>query len=175
MALKLSEFKAVFKDAARPNRFLVTLNPPQIVKGNSDDLKFLCKAAQIPSRDIGQVEIKKLGQSYKVAGDQLYDDVNLTFINDYDWKARGLIEAWMNGISNVEDNNRAYAKDYIVEGSVTINQLGRKEGDVLASYVLYGAYPKQITSIDLAMDSPDQVEEFSVTFAYAYWKGGKKS
>lgn len=175
--LKLSDFKAVFKDGARPNRFLVSMNVPSMVRATAqDDVKYLCKGAQLPSRDIGQVEIKNLGMSYKVAGDQLYDDVNLTFYNDYDWRARSLIEAWMDSITQVKNNNRAYASDYLAEGMVTIAQLGRKENDIVATYTLFGAYPKQMTSIDLAMDSTDQIEEFSVTFAYAYWtrsgKGG---
>ena len=42
-------------------------------------------------------------------------------------------------------------------------------GEVVRSYKLWFAFPTSASAIDLAYDSNDQIEEFSVEFQYSYW------
>jgi hypothetical protein len=45
----------------------------------------------------------------------------------------------------------------------------KAEGKVLRTYKLWYAFPTSSSAIDLAYDSNDQIEEFSVEFQYSYW------
>ena len=48
-------------------------------------------------------------------------------------------------------------------------------GSELRSYKLWYAFPISTSAIDLAYDSNDQIEEFSVEFQYSYWTVGDDS
>jgi hypothetical protein len=56
--------------------------------------------------------------------------------------------------------------DYQVD--TVVNQLDR-DGNILKSYILIGTFPTSISNIDLAYDSNDTIEEFTVSFSYQYW------
>ena len=45
----------------------------------------------------------------------------------------------------------------------------KESGSVLRQYDLLHAFPTNVSQIDLAYDSNDQIEEFSVEFQYSYW------
>ncbi len=62
--------------------------------------------------------------------------------------------------------------------SVVVRQLEKDEnsnGSELRSYKLWYAFPTSSSAIDLAYDSNDQIEEFSVEFQYSYWTVGDDS
>ena len=62
--------------------------------------------------------------------------------------------------------------------SVMIRQLEKDSSDngsELRSYKLWYAFPTSASAIDLAYDSNDQIEEFSVEFQYSYWTVGDDS
>ena len=42
----------------------------------------------------------------------------------------------------------------------------------MRQYKLWYAFPTSVSAIDLAYDSNDQIEEFSVEFQYSYWTVG---
>jgi len=56
-----------------------------------------------------------------------------------------------------------YQADLIVE------QLDRA-GDVTKRYDIRGAFPTNISQIDLSYDSNDAIEEFTIEFTYQYWE-----
>ena len=56
--------------------------------------------------------------------------------------------------------------------SVKVKQMrkdDRESGSILRQYDLLHAFPTSVSQIDLAYDSNDQIEEFSVEFQYSYW------
>jgi len=62
--------------------------------------------------------------------------------------------------------------------NMKVHQLRKDEAqpespNKLRSYELYFAFPASISQIDLAYDSNDQIEEFTVEFQYSYWKALK--
>ena len=55
---------------------------------------------------------------------------------------------------------------------LTVKQLERDstdEGSVLREYKLYGCFPTNVSQIDVAYDSNDQIEDFTVEFQLQYW------
>ena len=119
----------------------------------------------------------------KVAGDRTFDTWSVTIINDVDFRLRNLFENWLQSINAHEDNiaelinpeegGDGYTKDLVV------HQLGRsgeeKQDNYVKTYKLWGCFPTQISQIDLAYDSNDQIEEFTVEFQVQYWTSGDNS
>lgn len=167
--IKLSEFKSNVKDVARPNRFLVSFagNGAAISGGWSETKTYLVKSSQLPSREIGMLELNWQGMKTKLAGDPTFSDISFTVLNDVDFEARNFFETWTENIANMSSNERTEHADY--KGEVYLTQLG-KTGEKIAEYVLLGAFPVTVDAIDLSMDSVDTAEEFNVTMTYDYFK-----
>jgi T4-like virus tail tube protein gp19 len=175
MAFNVAEFRAnMAGDGARPNLFAVTLTFPTIVEGGVNAGKkvtFMAKAAQLPGSTIGTVTQPYFGRELKFAGNRTFADWSITIINDEDFAIRNAVEAWMNVVNshagNVRNASAVNPSSYTVDAQVT--QYG-KAGDVLKTYNFVGMWPIDISAIDLAWDSNDTIEDFSVTFGYQYWE-----
>ena len=93
-------------------------------------------------------------------------------------KSRAYFEQWLNQI-NTHKANTGEIQDPTAYGrSVVIRQLEKDNspaGSELRSYKLWYAFPISTSAIDLAYDSNDQIEEFSVEFQYSYWTVGDDS
>jgi hypothetical protein len=170
--VKLETFKGQLKDGARPNRFAVSISGNQGNQGASwidNPMSFFVKTFSLPARTIGEIVVNYQGLQTKIAGDATYDDVTMTTHIDYDFKTKEYFEFWMEGIVLVETegtNFRTAPAEYKAE--ILVEQLGRT-GEVIASYTLVGAYPKQMDSIELSHESTDTLEELSITFGIDYW------
>jgi len=163
MSIKLSDFKSNVKDVARPNRFLVQF----LDEDWKDESKFLVKSTSLPNRTIGNIELNWQGMKAKVAGDPTFDDITFTFLNDYNFVAKNYVEEWMEIIAKMSTNERTAHEDYKVD--IQLTHLGRTGDEVLGEYILVGAYPMTMDSIELNQESMDTPEEFSTTFAYDYF------
>lgn len=175
MAFNVAEFRAnMVGDGARPNLFAVALTFPTIVDGAvvaGQKTTFMAKAAQIPGSTIGSVTVPYFGRELKFAGNRTFADWTITVINDEDFLIRDAIEKWMNAINshagNVRNGNAINPSNYSVDAEVI--QYG-KGGNELKRYKFVGLWPQDVSTIDLAWDANDSIEEFSVTFGYQYWE-----
>lgn len=170
--IKLTEFKNQLIQMVRPNRFLVKINPPSIYDHGQDLnlLVYLAQSAKIPEKNLGEIEIKYHGMSLKLPGDFSHDDLSISFFNHYGWEPRDFFEDWVEVIQEVSgDNVRSDAVSVIDDSTITIDQLGDSEDDVLASYTFYDVFPKSVQAIDLNMETTDSVQTFTVDFAYSHW------
>jgi len=167
-SIKLSDFKAKVTDVARPNRLWVQITSEKSVAKNfTDDMSFLAKSVSLPNRTIGNIEVNWQGMKAKIAGDPTFDDMTLTFLNDYEWKIKKYFEAWIEEVATMVSNDRTAHGTY--KSEVKIEQLGRT-GEVLATYKLLGAYSISMDAIELNQESGDTVEELSVSLAYDYFE-----
>jgi hypothetical protein len=163
MGISIMDFKGNVADVARPNRFLVSFRGTAVA-GFDPKMQYLVKGTSIPGRDIGDITVNWQGMQIKLAGDPTFADIDMTFINDLEFSLRNLFEEWADNIALMSTNERTTHADYKAE--VVIQQIGRTMDEVLATYVLEGAYPKNVAAIALAMDTNDTVEEFTVSFRY---------
>ena len=174
MAFNINSFRSQLGfDGARPNLFEIIMTPPAEAGGlfATEKLAFMCKAAQIPGTTINSVDVPYFGRQVKVAGNRTYDNWTITVINDEDFATRRVFENWHNmvlnrPISNVRSRRGTNTYEYGVDALVL--HYG-KEGDVIRSYQMVGMWPTEVAPIDLAWDTNDTIEEFTVTFAYQYW------
>jgi hypothetical protein len=171
----VSGFLQKVSQGVRPNMFQVDINFPAQIDADQELITLMCKSAQLPASNVGVIEVPFRGRTVKIAGDRTFDNWSATFINDKDMKARAYFEKWLN-IINTHKANTAGVIDPTAYGtSVVVRQLEKDEnsnGSELRSYKLWYAFPTSSSAIDLAYDSNDQIEEFSVEFQYSYWTVG---
>ncbi|NCP97770.1 hypothetical protein GW796_05955 [archaeon] len=173
--IKLTEFKNKLYQIVKPNRFIVAVYPPSSVDVPNDIefLSYMAQAAKIPEKSLGEIEIKYHGMSLKLPGDYTHEDLSITFLNHYGWEPRLFFENWIEQIQLVNsENTRLDGIDVIDDATITIYQVGDNEM-ALAFYTFFNIFPKNISAIELDMNSSDQVEIFTVDFAYSHWKQGK--
>ena len=189
----ISQFKSKLRGGgARPNLFEVAIpNFPDFVGAsyNNDDkanLRFMCKAANLPASNVAPVEVPFRGRILKVAGDRTFDPWTITIINDEDFRLRTAFEAWMNGVSKLDNATGATAPTSYMQDAY-VYQLGRNGLDrpqqggvidgpsnddaipVLKGYRFYGVFPTNISAIELSYDQPDTIEEFTVDLQVQWW------
>ena len=184
MANSLTKFKSILAGGgARPNLFEVTISDfPGYTDAVGEDIKFLCKGAQLPESTVGLVEVPFRGRTFKVAGDRTFAPWSITVINDTDFAIRNAMETWMQTIAQYKDGSGATdPSDYMREA--TVSQLLRDPSALTATsgtgteakrtdagqYRIYDIWPTNVSAIDLSYDSSDVIEEFTVEFQVNYW------
>ena len=171
----VSTFLTQVKQGVRPNMFEVDISFPDEITGYTTLTGLLCKSAALPASNVGVIEVPFRGRTVKIAGDRTFDNWTATFINDKDMSVRARFEEWLNVLNTHKANTTAQADPTQYTSSVIIKQLEKDStdgGKILRSYKLWYAFPTSASAIDLAYDSNDQIEEFTVEFQYSYWTVG---
>jgi len=167
MAFNINDIRAQLTfGGARPSLFQVIISNP--VNPVADlKLPFLCKAAQIPSTQLGLIEVPYFGRKLKIAGDRTFDPWTVTIINDEDFRVRDAMEQWNNYIQLYQQNVTALGggQPSLYKSQATVTQFG-KAGEILRTYQFNGIFPQTISAIDLAWNTTDEIEEFQVQFQY---------
>ena len=182
----VSSFIQRVGQGVKPNMFMVDVNFPSVLSKSADDLEttnIMCKSAALPGSNLGVIEVPFRGRTVKIAGDRTFDTWTVTFFNDKDFKLRAFFEEWANKINTHEANT----SELFVPNSSTgytadlkVKQLEKDDtttGSVLRQYTLFYCFPTNVSQIDLAYDSNDQIEEFTVEWQYSYFKaeGGARA
>ena len=179
MGFSVTSFKtnlATGGGGARPSLYTVDVNGPIAGVSFSGSSNILVKAAAIPASTIAPLTVNYMGRAYKTPGFRTFDVWNVTVINDEDMAARSQIMGWMLSMGGGLDGSRTSSlggsveegSDY--EGSATVTQLG-KDGSSKQSWKVYSLWPTELGEIALDWSS-DAIEEYTVAFAYDYWRHG---
>ena len=174
----VSSFLQTIGQGVKPNMFLINIAFPEAIKLESEDQKLtniLCKSAALPGSNLGVIEVPFRGRTVKIAGDRTFDTWSATFFNDKDFKLRSFFEQWANSINThegntaplfVPNNSSGYMADL---GVKQLEKDSSEEGAILREYTLKYCFPTNVSPIDLAYDSNDQIEEFTVEWQYSYF------
>ena len=110
----IDTFKGAVKgDFARPNLFEVILRFPGALRkrdlggsaaGLSQLGRFTVRAANLPSSQMGVVEVPFRGRVLKIAGDRTFEPWTITIMNDTGFSLRSAFEAWFNNIQAANEN-----------------------------------------------------------------------
>ena len=180
----IDDFKAnVASDFARPNLFQVDLAFPSGIINNASLVnlgKFTVRAANLPSSQIGVIEVPFRGRVLKIAGDRTFEPWTITVQNDSNFALRNAFELWASSIQSYNENFTSAAglgdqddsTGYFAD--IIVHQLARdiKDGEkpkVLKSYKFYNVFPSNIAAIDLDYGNNDAIEEFTVELQTQYW------
>ena len=172
----ISQFKsALIGGGARPNLFEVELTTlPTGISWNSENFRFMCKAAALPAQNIAAIDVPFRGRIFKVAGDRTIDTWTVTIINDESFELRNAFEKWTEVIAKLDNNLGATSPDAYMTNA-TVYQLGRgstkssknsdgSENAVLKEYTFQNIFPTTVSEIALSYDTGDTIEEFDVEF-----------
>jgi hypothetical protein len=173
MPFNINEFRSqMVGDGARPNLFEVSMPFPGFsAPGDAQrKLTFMCRSSALPGSTIGVVPIQYFGRELKFAGNRTFAEWTMTIINDEDFVIRNAFERWMNGINshnlNIRNPVALNPGTYTVDGEIIQYA---KVGSVLRRYRITGAFPTDVSPIDLDWGSNDSIEEYTVTLAYQWW------
>jgi len=164
----IDQFKAqLLGGGPRANRFRV------FIPRSGNKIEFLCQSAQIPAATVGVVEQQFRGHTLKLAGDRTFEPWTVTIINDTDFAVRDSMERWLNGINNHKANaGLTNPVDY--QADLIVDQLDR-DGTAIKTYNFRGAFPVNISNIELNYETVDTIEEFTVEFQIQYWESNTTS
>lgn len=171
MAFSVTDFAAqgLPFGGARPSLFEVDISTPAGVPSISDKIRFQCRAAEIPAATVASLDVPYFGRQIKVAGNRTFADWTVTIVNDEDFQIRDAMEAWSNSINSYRSNIRSGVNN-IASYRTTANVLQYgKTGNVLRQYNFVNIFPTEVSNITLD-HSTDDIETFTVTFAYDYWE-----
>ena len=172
--LGVDDFKSKIRGGgARPNLFKATVNFPTYAAGDVELTSFMCKGAQLPSSVTNVIDVPFRGRQLKVAGDRTFEPWTVTIINDTDFAVRDSMERWLNGINNHKANSGlTNPVDY--QADLIVDQLDR-DGNEIKTYNFRGAFPVNISNIELNYETVDTIEEFTVEFQIQYWESNTTS
>jgi len=175
MTFNINSFRnfGLNQGGARPSMFEVNFPLiPGSAAGNSQELQrlsALCQAASLPASNVAEIDVPYFGRRIKFSGERVFDDWVVTILNDEDFSARDMFEAWYNSINMLVDNITP-TEDllaYKVDG-VEVFQYG-KGGDIIRSYMFFGMWPKTVSDIRLDWGQTNQMEVFEVRFSLDFW------
>lgn len=172
--LGVDDFKSKIRGGgARPNLFQATVNFPTYAAGDVELTSFMCKGAQLPASVTNVIDVPFRGRQLKVAGDRTFEPWTVTIINDTDFAVRDSMERWLNGINNHKANaGLTNPVDY--QADLIVDQLDR-DGNAIKTYNFRGAFPVNISNIELNYETVDTIEEFTVEFQIQYWESNTTS
>jgi hypothetical protein len=131
------------------------------------EYSLLVTGAALPASTVNPTIIQYRGREVKLAGERIFDPFTITVVNDTAMSLRRPFEEWMNGMNDLEANTgRLNPIDYQVDMSV--EHLDRNDGPLM-TYVLYNAFPINMSEIGLQYGQNDVIEEFTVTFNYSHY------
>ena len=183
----VSTFLSTIQQGIKPNMFSVDISFPADGTGEAanftsrdkDLTNILCKSAALPGSNLGVIEVPFRGRTVKIAGDRTFDTWTATFFADRNMEIRGLFEDWANSINSHAGNT---APRFLPSGGATgymadlyVSQLEKDDkegGSSIRTYRLHHCFPTNVSPIDLAYDSNDQIAEFSVEWQYSYFTAG---
>ena len=184
----INSFKNKLAGGVRPNLFNVRINFPTLIKsapglgsGSSTlegESSYLCRSAALPASTQGLIEVPFRGRFLKIPGDRTFEAWTATFYNTKDFDIRRAFELWINAANKTDEN--VGTLDFGAIGGVgsyfsdlVVQQKAKDTTDeILREYHLIGAWPTNVSAINLAYDSNDQIEEFDVEFQYQYMDVG---
>ena len=178
----VSTFLSTINQGIKPDMFAVDISFPAGGDFGTTDkslTNILCKSAALPGSNLGVIEVPFRGRTVKIAGDRTFDTWTATFFADSNMEIRGLFEDWANSINSHEANTAerflpnqsttGYMADLFVSQLEKDDQVG---GSVIRTYQLHHCFPTNVSAIDLAYDSNDQVSEFTVEWQYSFFTAG---
>ena len=161
----INSFMSNFDGGSRPNLYSVNLVCPV---GPLPQLQFYCKAAQLPSSILGEVNVPYLGRMAKYPGDRQFEDWTIDIINDQNMSLRNVFEYWNELFNSYAGNSTPYPNPRGAFGSAIVAQLDRSF-KVVKWYQFFDLWPDNVAAVQLGYDQNDTVSDFQVVFKYSYF------
>jgi len=164
----LSQFKGKYLDVVRPNLFYVNVAFPTVmtIGTASSRVKWLVQSATLPGRTMGVIEVPFRGVKAKYAGNSVYADYNMTFLQDTNFTLNNAFEGWMEYIESIPAGIRAIDSSY-----KTLTEVVQLDGrqNAIKNYLMVGSFASDKADNPLGQDANDEASTFDITLTYDYW------
>jgi hypothetical protein len=158
----ITDFIGNFRNGYRPNLYKV------FVTGLPQKIEFTAKAAQLPGKDIGVIEVNYQNKVIPMKGDNIFPEWTLTLMLDEDLTVKTAIEDWM---TLINANDPVVGANNVIQymRDASVIALGSDEQEI-AEYKFYNLWPYTLTPVELSWDTKDTIAEQPVTFRYTHWE-----
>lgn len=154
------------KGLARTNRFTVDFTPPLAMPEDVKRMMLFCTSAQLPGINFSSATNRSYGEPREVIYERAFDPVQLTFHVDKRMTVKTIMDNWAAAIISPSDRSVGWYQDYVTDLTIRIQDL---EDKITYRCVLYEAFPKTITPIELNASDNNDTIKLGVTFQYKYW------
>jgi hypothetical protein len=175
MAFNINDIRAnMALGGARPSQFNVLMTSPPgglgVAAAAIAKIPFVVMAASIPETAIGTIQLPYFGRKIKVPGDRTYQPWTVQVLCDEDFLVRNFFETWDANINSPIGNLRSGISSATAEWQATAQVIQySKTGLPIRIYEMQSCWPSQVSPVELAWGSTDQIEIFNVTFEYDEW------
>ena len=169
-------------DGARASKFDADIffrNPALFA--DSDSQRTLVKTATFPGRQHEQIDFKFKGRSIPVKGQNKYTQTwSCSYYLPEDHKLKAAFETWIESldqkhnytadvqqIPGLAQSQKLNADSYTTE--IHLFQKNFENSQDTAHYVIYNAFPIEVSAVEYSAESVGTVQEFTVTFAYSHY------
>lgn len=182
MSKTINDLKYSIGGGAKTNKFEVIIEKPILVSSMDNDknvektkIPLLVSSTNLPEKNISVVNVMHRGRKFPIRDvGNFTDQWSCTFYNDDKLAIRSYFEDWMYNIDRIDNffTMDSYIQNNMFLGymqDIKVNQLDGM-GNIVASYILYHAFPSNLDSIALNSEEKSVISKSTVTFTYSYWR-----
>ena len=171
MSQTIQDFFRVAQERGFSRDFMMKVRAIGNTLFNEDDFVYITTKS-LPSRTITNQPVPYMGLNFNVPGTVAYpgsDAWNIVFRNDAKGLLRSKLEAWQ---TNEIFDDETSTGDLSVRGRDKVIQLDlvNDKNVTLNTYRLYGAYIKDLGTIDYDQAGAGAPTTFTAVLAYHYWR-----
>lgn len=179
----------ILGDLARPSKYKCEIILPKEIKLNiaigegtnaqnvsaqsaMEYLDYFCMVAKMPGLTVETIDFKWKGRNLPVKSVQNYEQKwQATFYNDENHSVRQMFLNWMlyDQVHQYE-NKKGNKFSHINPAAIGVYQLDYELSKNLVVYILANVYPTNVGDVELSYDGINQVETFTVEFAYTHFE-----
>ena len=165
MGFSVNDFNNQYTgDYARGNLFEVYID------GLADQSKMFVKAGKLPEAKVGTVKVPYQNRVLQIPGDRTFTDWDCTVIQDEGYVLRTALLNWQAAISGFSSFSST-AGVSTSHRKIEIQPFNR-DGTASAHKANVYGWPMTIGAVDLTWETPDKIQEYTVTFAVSWDDGG---
>lgn len=161
---------------ASPARYAVLISTPQSLTTDASFLTFRTQNVSLPGKSLltSEAKPKGFGQVVRYPYQNLFGQMEMTFITDEDYKEYKYFSAWMDSIVKGPNNkNRSTPGFDLVSYRRSYNCLisiftYRQDGTISYTNFIADAYPRDVTPVQLGWENQSQLLTFNVIFEYSH-------
>lgn len=181
--MKISTFVSQISNGlARPNRFLVSVTPPNGVmtglqsvgSANVDNARLqkillLCDSAQLPGATLNTTPIRTFGEVRELPYEINYEPITLTFFVDAEMNVKKLFDLWLLSTQVGDTRTFNYYDSYTSPMKIYVQDVAENNRYIVD---LFECYPKTVSAVQLDYANKD-VMKLQVNMMYKYWRSSQ--
>lgn len=167
MPFNINRFRSNFEQSDLTGFELEILAPPLVVSPFAAQMKFFCKAVNLPSTVLQVVPNRQsYGPPENMVTDRAQENLTLQFYLTYGYEQRRFFEQWVDAAYDPVMFRVAYRDDYATEIRLNKHNL---DGSTEAIYKFNQAFPVLVSEVSMDWDAQNTTPILTVDISYSYY------